>query len=116
MVRMRVGIVRYGSVARAIADAFAIDPTPECKIGRGRITLTFRQAGASLWSEEQRLEYALYVAQTARSLLGGDLRKRVRRRANRAIVVVFEDHVLDRGCDVESRWQCVVPRAADTPR
>ena len=111
MPRLRVGLVRYGTIARSIADAFGTNPAPECKIGRGRITLTFRQTGASRWSEQQRIEYALHVAETARSLLGGDLRKRVRRRANRAIVVVFEDAVLDRGCDVQLWWQCVVPRA-----
>lgn len=109
MKRIRMGIIRYASVARAIAQALGVNPPPDCRIGRGRITFRFRQAGASHWAEGQRIEYALQVAETARALLGADERRGVRRRVNRAIVVIFEDSDLDRGCDISSRWECVVP-------
>jgi hypothetical protein len=109
MKRIRVGIVRYKSVGRAIAQALGVNPPPDCRIGRGRITFRFRQTGASRWPDEQRINYALHVAETARSLLGADTRRSVRRRVNRAVVVVFEDSHLDRGCDIASRWECIVP-------
>ena len=38
-----------------------------------------------------------------------DSRKAVRKRSNRAVVVIYEDASLDQGCDVRSRWQCIVP-------
>lgn len=109
MKRLKVGIVRYASVGRAIAHALGVNPPPDCSIGRGRITFRFRQTGASHWPEERRMQYALHVAETARSLLGADERRGVRRRVNRAVVVVFEDADLDRGCDISARWECVVP-------
>lgn len=109
MKRLKVGIIRYASVGRAIAQALGVDPPPDCRIGRGRITFRFRQTGASGWPEKDRLGYALQVADTARALLGADARKGVRRRVKRAIVVVFEDSHLDRGCDISSRWECIVP-------
>jgi hypothetical protein len=111
MKRLQVGIVRYRSVGRAIAQALGVNPPPDCRIGRYRITFRFRQTGASRWPEERRIQYALHVAETARSLLGADTRKSVRRRVNRAVVVVFEDTHLDRGCDISSKWECIVPSA-----
>ena len=109
MKKLRVGIVRYGSVAKEISRAMQITPAPDVKIGRGRITLTFRQTGASHWSQEDRLTYALRVAAAARSILYADSRKAVRKRSNRAVVVIYEDSTLDQGCDVRSQWQCIVP-------
>ena len=108
MARLKVGIVRYASVGRAIAQALGVNPQPDCRIGRGRITFRFRQTGASRWPENDRIEYALQVATVARNLLGSDTRRTVRKRVNRAIVVVFEDSHLDRGCDISSRWECIV--------
>jgi len=109
MKRIRVGIVRYASVAPIIGQALGMNTAPDIRVGRGRITLVFRQMGASLWDQQKKLEYALHVAQAARSVLAADSRRLVRRRARRAIVVIFEDVVLDRGYDVASRWECVVP-------
>ena len=111
MKMVRVGVVRYAKVARAIAEALGINPPPDCRIGRGRITVAFRQMGASRWPEDEKLEYALHVAEVARSVLAADSRRLVRRRGNRAVVVLFDDAFLDGGCDVASRWQCIVPRA-----
>lgn len=108
---LRLGIVRYESVAQAITETLQISPPPDCRIGRGRITIKFRQTGASLWPEEQRIEYAIHVAAVIRSILAADSRRLVRRRVNRAIGIVFEDAALDRGCDVASRWECIVPSA-----
>ena len=102
-------MVRYASVARAIAQTLQVDPPPNIKVGRGRITLRFRQTGASLWPEEQRIEYAIYVADVVRSILAEDPRRLVRRRSNRAVGVIFVDVALDRGCDVAARWECIVP-------
>jgi hypothetical protein len=42
-------------------------------------------------------------------VLANDKRRAVRRRADRAIVVVYEDMTLVRGCEVVGRWECVVP-------
>jgi hypothetical protein len=42
-------------------------------------------------------------------MFAADHRRLVRRQANRAIVVVFEDVFLERGCDIAARWQCIVP-------
>src|SRR6476661_10524268 len=107
MSRLRVGVVRYGAMAAAIAQALHIEPAPDCRIGHGRITLTFRRMGASRWPEEQQIEQALRVAQIARDMLASDSRRAVRERATRAIVVVYEDATLVRGCAVVARWECV---------
>ena len=110
MPRLQVGIVRYASVANAIADALAIDPPPDCQIGRGRITLTFRSIGASRWTEARQIENALRIAAIARTVLGEDSRRAVRQRAaDRAIVVVYEDATILHGCSVVAQWKCVVP-------
>ena len=109
MPRLKVGIVRYGSVARAISEALGIEPPPDFLIGQGRITLTFRRLGASRWPEAQQIEHALQVASVARSVLSSDSRRAVRQRADRAIVVVYEDAKLMKGCAVVSRWECVLP-------
>ena len=112
MSRLRVGVVRYASVATAIGRALGVEPAPECQIGQGRITLTFRRLGASRWSENQQLEHALRTAAMARTVLAADPRRAVRERSTRAIVVVHEDATLVRGCAVLARWECVVPAAA----
>jgi len=102
------GIVRYASVATAIAHAVG-EPAPDCRIGQGRITLTFRRLGATRWAEAEQIEHALRVAAAARVVLADDRRRAVRHRAARAIVVVYEDVALVRGCAVTARWECVVP-------
>lgn len=112
MSRLQIGVVRYASVAAAIAHALGVEPAPDCRIGHGRITLTFRRLGASRWSEAQQIDYALRAADVARRVLSADSRRAVRQRAARAIVVVYEDATLVRGCAVVARWECVVPTAA----
>ena len=112
MSRLQFGVIRYGAVAAAIARALGVEPAPDCRIGHGRITLTFRRLGASRWSENQQIEHALRAAATARTVLGDDPRRAVRERARRAIVVVYEDATLVRGCAVVARWECVVPVVA----
>jgi hypothetical protein len=109
MPRLRVGVVRYASVGNAIARALGVDPPPECRIGQGRISLIFRGLGASRWPEERQIEYALRVARTAREIISVDSRRTIRNRRSRAIVVVYEDNTLVRGCAVTSKWECVVP-------
>jgi hypothetical protein len=112
--RLQVGVVRYASVGAAIGRALGIEPAPYCRIGRGRVTLTFRRLGATRWSESQKIEHALRAAATAREVLTGDRRRRVRERATRAIVIVYEDATLVRGCPVVARWECIIP--APSPR
>ena len=112
MARLRVGIIRYASVGRAIGDALGVEPAPQCSIGQGRITITFRQMGASRWPEAQQVEEALRAATAARTVLAANRRRVIRRRASRAIVVVYVDVGLRRGCTVESRWECVIPSRA----
>jgi hypothetical protein len=109
MNRPRIGIVRYTPVIKDIAHSLGIQTAPAFRIGRGRITLIFRQLGASRWPAEERIEYAFHVASVARSMFAADHRRLVRRQANRAIVVVFEDVFLERGCDIAARWQCIIP-------
>jgi hypothetical protein len=109
MRRLQAGIVRYRSLAAAISQALGIEPAPDCRIGGGRITVTFRRLGASRWSEEEQIEFALESATIARALIADDHRRGVSRRAKRAIVVIYEDTTLVRGCEVVARWECVIP-------
>ena len=115
MKRLRIGVTRYSSVANQIAGVLGVDPAPEVVLGR-RITVTFRSIGASRWNEPQQLDYALQVAAVARQVLAGESRRTVRKRANSsAIVVIFEDATLRRGCSVTARWECVIPVTSVTP-
>jgi hypothetical protein len=109
MSRIRVGIIRYSSVADRIAAALSIDHPPEVRIGV-RTRIVFRTLGATRWPEQQQVEYALQVADIARGAIAADSRRRVRRRTqSNAIVVVFEDATVKRGCSIVARWECVVP-------
>jgi hypothetical protein len=109
MRRLQVGVVRYASVGNAIAEALGIEPAPDCRIGLGRLRLTFRSLGASGWTDAKRIEHALRIADVARKVLAADYRRAVRNRTSRAIVVMFEDAMILRGCTVMARWECVVP-------
>lgn len=109
MARTRLGIVRYASLATAIERAVGATPAPECRIGQGRITITFKRLGATHWSESRQVDYALRVAAIAREILTNDSRPSVRERTSRAIEVVYEDAALVKGCAVLARWECVVP-------
>ena len=113
--RLRVGVVRYASVAQEIAAALGVDPAPDVVIAR-RINITFRSIGASRWPEQQQVDYALQIAAVARRILTDDNRRRVRRRvAESAIVVAFEDATIRRGCSITHRWEIVVPVTASLP-
>jgi len=112
MPRLQAGVVRYRSLALAISQALGIEPAPDCRIGGGRITVTFRRLGASRWPEEEQIEFALETATIARTVIANDHRRGVSRRAKRAIVVVYEDTTLVRGCEVVGRWEFVVPAAS----
>src|SRR3954471_5429678 len=103
MTRLQIGVVRYASVGAAIARALGVQPPPDCRVGHGRITLTFRKLGASRWPEAQQIAHALRVAEAARAVFADDSRGAVRRQSRKAIVVTYEDASLVRGCVVESR-------------
>jgi hypothetical protein len=103
------GFVRYASAAAAIGQPLGVDPALDCGLFHGRIMLQFRRLGAWTWSEEQRIDYALRAVAVARVVLANDAKRAVRRRSTRAIVVVYEDAMIARGCDVVARWECVVP-------
>jgi hypothetical protein len=107
--RLRIGIVRYAAVAEAIARELTVERVPDCRIGQGRVYITFRSIGASRWSEQRQMEHALKAAAIARAVFASDQRTAVRRRAGRAIVVVYEDASSLRGCSVTAKWECVVP-------
>ncbi len=109
MSRLRVGVVRYPSVATAVENAIGGSPAPEFRIGQWRTTLTFHGIGASRWPEHRQVEFALHVAGIARDALAAQWRRAVRSYAERAIEVVYEDAALVEGCAVTSRWECVVP-------
>jgi cysteine synthase len=108
MPRLRVGVSRYLSVANRIAASLGVDPAPEVAVG-GRVRIIFRSIGASRWPEAQQVDYALQVASVARQAMAADTRRLIRRRAlGSAIVVVFEDATLRRGCSIVAKWECVV--------
>jgi hypothetical protein len=109
MTPLRVGLVRYSSLATAIERALGAERPPECRIGQGRITITFKRLGATRWDESRQIDYALRAATIAREIIAEDKRRSVRDRVNRAIEVVYEDTTLLRGCAVVARWECVVP-------
>ena len=109
MSRLRVGVVRHASVAEEIARGIGTHEQPDCDIGHGRITITFRRIGATRWAEDQQAEYALRAASIARMVLASNARKAIRERAGRAIVIVYEDATIVRGCAVLARWECVIP-------
>jgi hypothetical protein len=106
---LRVGIIRYAAVAEAIAGELAVGAMPDCRIGQGRVYITFRSMGASRWPEARQVDHALRAAAIARAVFAADCRTAVRRRLRRAIVVVYEDATLVRGCSVTTRWECVIP-------
>ncbi|HVD60899.1 MAG TPA: hypothetical protein VNC11_08510 [Gemmatimonadaceae bacterium] len=108
MPRLRAGVVRYASVGRALGRHLGLERAPDTRIGKGRVRVTFNNVGASRWTEAQRLQYAFQVADVARMILADDHRRLVRRRARRAIVVVYDDIALEEGCEVSSKWECVV--------
>jgi hypothetical protein len=107
---------RYRKAAKAIAERFDTNPPPECRIGRGRITLRFRQTGDASWPEPERIDYAFRVASFVRGILAEDTRRALRRRASRAVVVIYEDMMIASGCDIDIRWACVVPASTDQRR
>jgi len=115
MPRLQIGVVRYASVAEKIRQVLGIERSPDTVIGQLRITLTFRSLGASRWPEAQQIEHALRVAVIARNVLADETRRALRRRANRAIVVIYEDATDVRGCAVVAQWKCVVPAADERP-
>lgn len=115
MSRLKLGVVRYATVADAIGRAVGVESAPDCRIGHGRITLTFRRLGGTRWPEARRVEYALEVAAAARAALAADARRAVRERVAKAVVVAFEDATLVRGCAVTARWECVVPAPPSAP-
>ena len=102
-------IFTFRSVGEAVARALNVDTVPECRVVHGRVTLAFRRLGAARWPEAQQMELALRAADAARPVLAGDPRWQLRRGANRAIVVVYEDASVVQGCAVTARWECTVP-------
>lgn len=113
MPRIKVPIRRYRALAKEIAAATGFNPPPVCKVGRGRITILFKQSGATRWPESEKFEQAFRIADLARSIISADKRRLVRRRSRRAVVVIYEDRMMQRGCDVTARWRCVVPAAQE---
>ena len=116
MANLQAGVIRYASLARAIREALDVDPKPEVRVGQLRLTITFRRQGATRWPEARQIDYALRAAEIARSVMATDKRAGVRYRSTRAVVIIYEDASLVRGCAVVSRWECVVPAAIDESR
>lgn len=107
---------RFRKTANAIAEELGANPAPDVRIGRGRITVKFRQLGASSWSEARRIDHAHQVAAVVRGLLEATTKRALRRRATRAVVVTYEDATLANGCDIDARWVCVLPAISDERR
>lgn len=109
---IRLGTVRYASVADAIERRLAGGGRLACKVETGRFYLTLRAAGATRWEPARQIAYAVDAAAIAREVLAADSRSAVRRQAQRAVVVRFEDGAVTRGCQVHTVWECVVPVAS----
>lgn len=109
-------VVRFRSVAGAIARSLGTELPLDCRIENGRATLTVRRLGAARWPEAQQIEYAIRVADVARAVFADDTRRTVRRAAAWATVVVYEDASIVQGCAVVSRWECVVPSVSSRYR
>ena len=105
---LKVGVIRYASAARAIAEAIGTEKPPDVAVEQ-RITVTFRQTGGTRWAEQEQVEFALHTAAVARQVLTEEKRLKLRDYVNRAIVVVLEDVTVARGCAVTARWDMVVP-------
>ena len=109
MSRLRIGVVRYTSVGNRIAAALGVQPAPEVTLG-ARIKIVFRSIGASRWTEDRQVDFALQTTEIARRAIDTDSRRAIRKRARTsAVVVIFEDATLRLGCSLVSRWECVVP-------
>lgn len=104
---------RFSALGEEIAAGLGVRPAPDVRIGRGRTTIRYWQLGASGWTEARRIDHAMETAAVVRSMLASSSRWAVRRRSSRAIVVIYEDALLANGCDIDARWECVVPVAAD---
>ncbi|HEY8165524.1 MAG TPA: hypothetical protein VIF83_08225 [Gemmatimonadaceae bacterium] len=105
----QAGTVRFRSVADAVAKAILTDAALDCRLVHGRINLMLRQLGGTRWPEAHQVEYALQVARVVRAVLAAESKRSLRKRANRAIVIIYEDAFLSAGCDIVARWECVVP-------
>lgn len=112
MTRLRIGVVRYASVAEAIEARLHVGVRPACHLGQGRLHIVVRGAGATRWEPAEQLARALEMAAVARDVLLADPRSAVRSRAGRAVVVRYEDAAAAQGCDVRAHWECVVPGPA----
>ena len=110
MARLRLGVVRFASVAAASEQAIGGEPLPRCEIGRGRLRLTFRGRGASRWPEAQQVTFAFQVAALARGVLSADERERVRARVSRAILAAT---LLTPGADTTRGGQFVAAGRTD---
>ena len=109
MTRLRVGVVRYASVADAIEERLALGGRPRVRIGQGRILIVLRGVGATRWEPASQLTRALEMASVARAVLADDTRGALQRHARHAVVVRFEDVAAAQGCDVRATWECVIP-------
>ncbi len=108
--------LRLRKAGKTIAEELGVEPPPLIRIARGRLTIRFRQLGASRWSETDRMEHAFEIAATVRAILAAHSRWVLRRRASRAVAVIYQDTMIVNGCDIESRWECVVPVSVDARR
>jgi len=113
MSRLRVGVVRFASVSDAIEERLALGARPRVIIGHGRILIAVRNIGATRWEPATQMTRAQEMAAIARAVLAQDARASVRRRAENAFVVRFEDIVAAQGCDVRATWECVIPTPPD---
>jgi hypothetical protein len=109
MPRLRLGVVRYASVAEAIEQRLAVGRRPTCDIRQGRVYLVLRGVGASRWEPAAQLAYALDAATVAREALAAHPRSAVRAHARHAVVVRLEDVGVEHGCEVRTQWECIVP-------
>src|SRR5687767_11315128 len=66
--------LRLRKAGKTIAEELGVDPPPLIRIARGRLTIRFRQLGASRWSETDRMEHAFEIAATVRAILAAHSR------------------------------------------
>jgi hypothetical protein len=96
-------LFNFRSVGDAVARELRVDPSPDCRLDNGRTWITFRRLGGTRWSEAEQVEFV------TRAVLADHPRDKLRKKATRAIVIVFKDSAAVQGCEVTARWECTVP-------
>lgn len=101
----------FGEVSDALQKEFAFARPPACSKNRSRLQITIRGAGLTDESISVRLDLAVRLARSARPVLRASTTRDLRRRAGRAILIVFEDEKIVDGGVATARFSFLAPTA-----